>query len=208
MALTKAVIVNLDAPGSPPIPVMFNPPKYELSKSNQFAEIRIPGLPSSVLQFVNGNARSLSMELFFDSTASGIDVRTATAAIADLTEPGTITRAPPRLLLLWGSLAFSCFLISVKQEFDYFNAAGMPLRARLNVEFKGHDMLESLIAAVPITAAEQATAYVAKAGDTLQAIAASVYDDPAKWRQIAESNKVDDPRSLPVGTRLQLPGLG
>jgi len=208
MALTKAVIVNLDVPGSPPIPAMFNPPKYELSKTNQFAELKIPGLPSSVLQFVNGNAKSLSMELFFDTTSSGADVRTATAAIVNLTEPATVTRAPPRLLLLWGSLAFPCFLVSVRQEFDYFNAAGMPLRAHLTVEFKGHDSLESLIAAVPVAQVEQVTAYVAKAGDTLQAIAAAVYDDPAQWRLIAASNNVDDPRGLAAGAHLQIPRLG
>src|SRR5438874_9847644 len=100
MAFTKAVIVNLDTPGAPPIPVMFNPPAYELSKTNQFAEMKIPGLPSSVLQFVNGNAVSLSTELFFDTTDSGIDVRSRTAAISNLTEPDPFTHAPPRLLLL------------------------------------------------------------------------------------------------------------
>lgn len=208
MALTKAVIVNLDAPASPPIAVMFNPPRYELSKTNRFAEIKIPGLPSSVLQFVNGNAKTLTMELFFDTTGTGADVRTTTAAIANLTELGAITRAPPRLLLLWGSLAFPCFLVSVRQEFDYFNAAGLPLRARLTVEFKGHDSVESLVAAVPVAQVEQATAYVAMAGDTLQAIAASVYDDPAKWRQIADANNLDDPRTLGAGLRLQIPRLG
>lgn len=109
MALTKAVIVKLDAPGAPPIPVMFNPPKYELSKTNQFAEIKIPGLATSVLQFVNGNAKSLSMELFFDTTDSGLDVRARTAAVANLTEPDPVSKAPSRLLLLWGSLAFPLF---------------------------------------------------------------------------------------------------
>ena len=57
MALAKAVIINLDALPPLPIPVMFNPPDYTLSKTNQFAEIKIPGLPSSVLQFVNGDAK-------------------------------------------------------------------------------------------------------------------------------------------------------
>src|SRR5215831_17958916 len=135
MALTKAVIVNLDAPGTPPIPMMFNPPKYELSKTNQFAEIKIPGLPSSVLQFVNGNAKSLTMELFFDTSDKGADVRIHSSAVSNLTEPDPVTKAPPRLLLLWGSLAFPCFLMSVRQTFDYFNTLGLPLRATLTVEF-------------------------------------------------------------------------
>src|SRR5260221_9518331 len=116
MAVVKAVMVNLDIRQPAPIPVMFNPPNYELSKTNQFAEIRIPGLQSSVLQFIHGDTKTLSMELFFDTTDSGDDVRSRTTAISNLTEPNPITHAPPRLLLLWSSLAFPCFLISVRQQ--------------------------------------------------------------------------------------------
>jgi hypothetical protein len=85
MALTKAVIVNKDARTPVPIPVMFNPPNYTLTKTNQFAEIRIPGLPSTVLQYVSGDARSLSTEFFFDATDTGVDVRSRCAAITNLT---------------------------------------------------------------------------------------------------------------------------
>ena len=207
MALAKAVIVNLDAPpGTPPLPVMFNPPSYALAKTNQFAEIRIPGLASSVLQFVNGDAKSLSFELFFDTTDSGRDVRAFTGPIANLVEPDAVTRAPPRLLLLWASLAFSCYLITVRQEFDYFDSLGVPLRARLAVEFKGHDTLGQLLAASPLPLLEQTSRYVAKLGDTLQGIAAAVYQDPGEWRRIAQANDIDDPRSIPAGLNLQVPG--
>ena len=207
MALAKAVIINLDALPPLPIPVMFNPPDYTLSKTNQFAEIKIPGLPSSVLQFVNGDAQSLSMELFFDTTDTNTDVRVRTAAIVNLTEPNVRTHAPPRLLLLWGSLAFSCFLMSVKQHFDYFNAFGMPLRASLSVEFKGNTKLESMIAAAPVALIEQATRYAAKTDDTLQGIAATQYDDPSKWREIAKANNIDDPRAVKPGQQLNIPRL-
>lgn len=206
MALTKAVIVKLDKPGTP-IPVMFNPPKYELSKSNQFAEIKVPGLSSSVLQFVNGNAKSLTMDLFFDTTDRGIDVRIHSSPVSNLTEPDSITKAPPRLLLLWGSLAFPCVLISVRQTFDYFNALGLPLRATLTVEFKGHDPLENMLAASPLGEIVQAARYVAKAGDTLQHIAAEMYGNPKQWRQIAAANNIDDPRAITAGLGLQIPRL-
>jgi len=76
MALTKAVILNLETKIS--IPVMFNPPEYQLQKANQFADITIPGLGSSLLQFVTGNAQTLTMELFFDTTDTGLDVRVFT----------------------------------------------------------------------------------------------------------------------------------
>lgn len=143
MALAKAVIVNLDVRVPVPIPVLFNPPDYDLSKTNQYAELKVPGLSSPVLQYVGGGAQSLSMEFFFDTTDSGIDVRLRTNLLANLAEPDSRTNAPPRLLLLWGSLAFPCVLTSIKQHFEYFNALGMPLRARLTAEFKGNDAIQN-----------------------------------------------------------------
>ena len=78
MPLTKALIIDCDASTPIPIPVMFNPPEYQLQVTNQFAEVGIPGLGSSLLQFVRGSAQTLTMELFFDTTDEGIDVRVFT----------------------------------------------------------------------------------------------------------------------------------
>jgi nucleoid-associated protein YgaU len=208
MALTKAVIVRVDRPGTPPIPVMFNPPDYELSKTNQFAEIRVPGLSSTILQYVGGNATGLTMELFFDTTATGQDVRRRTSPVASLTEPDPITKSPPRLLLLWGSLAFPCVVVSIRQKFDYFDARGVPLRATLSVEFKGHEPLSDLAGLAPAVPLEPATRYVAVAGETVQGIAAKLYGDPRRWREIARANGVEDPRAIEAGRALQIPGVG
>ena len=65
MALEKAVIKNLKTGDE--IPVLFNPEKYTMERSNQFAEIGIPGLSSPLLQFIRGNIKTLTMELFFDT---------------------------------------------------------------------------------------------------------------------------------------------
>ena len=207
MALTKAVIVRIDAPGTPPIPVMFNPPRYVLTGSNRFAEIKIPGLPAAVMQFVGGEARSLSLELFFDTTDTGADVRLRTSLVTAMAEPQPPTMAPPRLLMLWGSLAFPGYLVSVKQTFDHFSAFGLPLRATLAVEFKGYEPAPFLTTAglsAALTTAELATRYVVKAGDTLQSIAAALYGDPNRWREIATANGLDDPRALPTGRQLEI----
>ena len=94
MALVKALIVNTDRPASP-VPVMFNPPEYQLQKSNQFAEIGIPGLGSSLVQFVRGTAQTLTMTLFFDTSESGRDVRLHTGLVLALTDLNPATHAPP-----------------------------------------------------------------------------------------------------------------
>ena len=52
--------------------VQYNPTEFSLDKGIQLAEIAIPGLDSPLLQFVRGQAEKLSVDLFFDTTDSGI----------------------------------------------------------------------------------------------------------------------------------------
>jgi nucleoid-associated protein YgaU len=207
MPLTKALIIDCDSITRIPIPVMFNPPEYQLQVTNQFAEVGIPGLGSSLLQFVRGSARTLTMELFFDTTDLGIDVRLYTGLVLNLTSLNSETHAPPRLLFIWGSLIFPCVLESVTQTFDFFNTVGMPLRARLNVTLKGHDTLEDLLGSHQLLSADRTKQWIFKKGDTLQKIAAQEYGDSNKWRPIAEANGIDNPLTIPVGRALKVPAL-
>jgi nucleoid-associated protein YgaU len=207
MPLTKALIIDCDSITRIPIPVMFNPPEYQLQVTNQFAEVGIPGLGSSLLQFVRGSARTLTMELFFDTTDLGIDVRLYTGLVLNLTSLNSETHAPPRLLFIWGSLIFPCVLESVTQTFDFFNTLGMPLRARLNVTLKGHDTLEDLLGSHQLLSADRTKQWIFKKGDTLQKIAAQEYGDSNKWRPIAEANGIDNPLTIPVGRALKVPAL-
>jgi hypothetical protein len=205
MSFTKAVIVNLDTGES--IPVLFNPPEYQLQFTNQFAEVGIPGLGSSLLQFVKGSAQTLTMELFFDTTNTQTDVRGYTGLVIALTNVNSDTHAPPRLLFLWGSLVFPCVLESVTQKFDYFNALGLPLRARLNVTLKENSQLQDLLASMQLQSADRAKLRVFRMGDTLQGIAGEVYGDPRLWRPIAQANNIDNPLTIPAGQALKIPSL-
>ncbi|MFZ6744448.1 hypothetical protein ACO0LC_14590 [Undibacterium sp. JH2W] len=201
MALTKAVIVNIDG-GGQTIPVMFNPPSYSLSRSNQFKESRVPGKSSVLMEYVSGIADSLSTEFFFDTSDAGTDVRERTNAIESLMQLAPRSKAPPQLLLIWGSLVFKCVIVSVRAEFDYFNTAGMPLRAKLQVEFKG-------ISVAGQDARDRAVTTIHKVppGQSLPAIAGRHYQDPAKWREIAIANQIDNPRKVLAGKLLNLTGL-
>jgi hypothetical protein len=207
MPLAKALIVIREPPPPMALPVMFNPPEYQLVRTNQFAEVGLPGLGSSLLQFVRGSAQTLTMDLFFDTTDSGLDVRTVTGPIVGLTGLRPQTHAPPRLLFLWGSLVFPCVLESVTQRFVLFDAIGMPLRAELSVTLRGDDPLESLLASVPFESADRTKGRVVRAGDTLQRIAAEEYGDPRRWRPIAQASGLDNPLSLRIGQRLTIPAL-
>src|SRR5262249_40526279 len=99
------------------IAVQFNPEEYSLNKDNNFASQAIPGLSSPILQFVNGNLRTLEMELFFDTVDAGTDVRTDVNTVVSLLNIDGETHAPPILRFVWGSLIFTCVLTKAAQKF-------------------------------------------------------------------------------------------
>jgi nucleoid-associated protein YgaU len=203
MALEKATIINLDT--NEQIPVMFNPEEYSLDMGNTIAEIGIPGLEKSPVQYVRGNIRTLQMELFFDTYEKRPveDVRLSTQRITSLLAKTPATQAPPVLLVTWGSLQFKCVLEKAGQKFIMFLEDGTPVRARLTVGFKEYEQLEveikqGLFIFPP-------TVHNLLEGETLSKLADEFLGDSGAWRQIAELNNIEDPRRVFPGLALLIP---
>lgn len=205
MALAKARIV-VEHTGRA-IEVMFNPEEYSLNKDNNFASQSIPGLSSPVLQFVNGNLRTLEMELFFDTTDARTDVRSETQKIVDLLKIDSDLHAPPVLRVAWGSLHLRCVLARANQKFVKFLEDGRPTRARITVSFSEFIDPEREAKEVNRQTADFSKVYVVKRGDTLTGIAFRFYDNPALWRPIAIANGIGAPRALVPGQELRVPAL-
>jgi nucleoid-associated protein YgaU len=187
--------------------VLFNPEEYTLNKDNNFAAQAIPGLTGPLLQFVNGNLRTLEMELFYDSTEPPSDVRDQTQKVVSLMEIDSTLHAPPVLRVSWASLQFRCVLARVSQKFIRFLEDGRPVRARLTVTF--NEFLDPQTEAQQVNrqTADFSKVHVVKRGETLSGIAFALYDNPASWRPIAIANDLDDPRDISVGQSLLIPSL-
>ena len=113
MALERIQILNEQT--GQKIVALFNPEEYTLNKDNNFAAQAIPGLSGPLLQFVNGNLRTLEMELFFDTTEPPADVRDQTQKVVSLLDIDSTLHAPPVLRVSWSSLQFRCVLARVSQ---------------------------------------------------------------------------------------------
>jgi hypothetical protein len=108
MSLAKAYFENLETKEL--LKVQFNPTELTFSKSAQFAEIAIPGLDAPIQQFIRGGTETLTVELFFDSTDSGMagnvsSVTTRTDRFYQLVKRDRDTHAPPRCRFGWGQPA-------------------------------------------------------------------------------------------------------
>jgi hypothetical protein len=203
-------IQKVNPPG-PAFEVNFNPEEYTISKDNNFAAQTIPGLSAPLLQYVNGNVRTLEMELLFDTydtpQAVKTDVRTLTSQVTNLLNIESATHAPPILLVSWSSLQFSCVLTRVTQKFLLFVGNGTPVRARLNVTFQEYVDPERQAKVDNKQTADFTKTHTVTAGERLDGIATTYYNDPTQWRPIAIANGLDDPSSLDGRTRLIIPAL-
>jgi len=204
MGLEKA---RITPDGQPPIPVLFNPTQYSLEKSNQMAEIGVPGLPAPILQYVRGNSRMLSMDLFFDTCEQRTDVRNYTNKIYDLLAIDAKTHVPPICEFTWQNFTFRGVLERVNGTYNLFLADGTPVRATLTVSFKEYIEVHVLVRSPPTQSADHTRTYTVRRDDTLSSIAAGMYNDPAKWRPIAVANRISNPRALAPGRVLVIPPL-
>jgi len=193
------------------IAVLYNPEEYTINKDNNFAVQNVPGLGSPIVQFVNGNQRTLEVELFFDSydtpEITKQDVRDQTSRVSDLMRIDSNLHAPPLLVVGMASLQFRCVLSRASQRFIMFLPSGIPVRARMNCTFLEVLDPEQEAKAANLQSADFSKVHVVAGDETLSAIAGRLYDDPAQWRPIAVANGIADPRAIRPGDALRVPAL-
>ncbi|HET6420514.1 MAG TPA: LysM peptidoglycan-binding domain-containing protein [Geobacteraceae bacterium] len=205
MILEKATIQLIYGGNGDSFQVLFNPNEYRLSANNQFSEVAIPGLPSPPIQYIRGSARTLSMQLFFDTYEDGSDVRDYTSDVIGLMDIDPDLHAPPVCLFTWGDLNFLGILERAEQRFTLFFPNGIPARATIDVTFK--EFADPGLQAGRNRSANFDKRYVVRRGDTLCGIAAAQYGDPKNWRPVAEANGIDNPLALAPGTVLKIPAI-
>jgi nucleoid-associated protein YgaU len=212
------------------IEVQFNPTEMTFAKSAQLAEVAIPGIDAPIQQFVRGQAEKLTIELFFDTTDSGMDagatsVTTLTDQFYSLVKINYETHAPPVCQFVWNDpsfpgvnlpapryaeqrrTSFRCIVESVSQKFTLFSPQGIPLRATLSVALREYKSLEQQLEELHLSSPDHTRSYVIQRGDTLSAIAGRLYSTPADWRRLAEANGITDPRRLTPGRILEAPPI-
>jgi hypothetical protein len=165
------------------IEVHFNPQSLQYTVSNTMS----PGKDKKTKQYVSQSTGKLSMDLIFDTTDSGQDVRTYTEKIANFMVPKKSDHIPPIVLFEWGLYTFQGTADSYRETIDYFSSSGVPLRASINLSLSQQDEvftpndrnpLPSEPLNVPGSSMQDVTSLASQAGD------------PRAARGIAESNNL------------------
>jgi hypothetical protein len=209
----KARIINLDEPGDMPIECLFNPNEYTFSKKNTWSKGEVKGKNVPQLEFGGGDSMSLKMQLFFDTYASGQDVRATTNRIWKLmnindrlTDMTSVKGRPPMVEFQWGTTwAFKAVITSISQKFTLFRYDGTPVRATLDVTFLQAKEEGKYPGQNPTTVGRPGyRRRTVKEGDRLDLIAYEEYGDCSMWRYIADTNNLSDPGELQPGQALAI----
>lgn len=202
-------------PDGKEVKVQFNPESLKLSFANEHKGGDQPG--GSSRQFVGSASSKMSVELLFDTTADGSDVRKETEEVAYfiMAKPGKkkgSKRVPPKVRFEWGSFIFEGVVDSMSETLEYFSEQGVPLRATVGLNLSRDDLvflfgkpgqvgagtLSNVPGAPGTTSLERP-----RPGDSVQSMAGRG-GRSRDWRAIAEANDIDDPLRLPPETLLDM----
>jgi nucleoid-associated protein YgaU len=217
--LKKATItVMAGAQQGKVISVLFNPNAYTFDRSNAYRSTPVPGLSSPLIHFVNGEADQLSMELFLDdytdpqgpTSREHAAARSVAQRLAELNNVLNIDRdlhAPPPVRFNWGPMDFVAVFERLGHKVTMFYPDGTPARATLNVTFREYRTLQQQLERPRRESADKSKRRVILGRDSVWALAAREYGDPAAWPLICAANDLDDPRDIAPGDWLVLPPM-
>lgn len=206
--LAKATLSAL--PHGPSITVQFNPASLVYSVENSLAQQS--GGPQKV-QYVAQFSGKLSMDLQFDTTDSGSDVRLLTnqvaafmqatgnaqAAAANSTPPSangqpasTPAKALPVLQFAWGNYTFQGIMDSFKETIDFFSADGVALRALVSIGMSRQDQVFDDSA--NLSGPSSAGSLVPTSSSASLTSMATLGGDPSAARQLGSDNGLESLR--------------
>ena len=187
------------------IPLQFNPANYALEQSNEFSEKKLMGLKGVIHQFTGMKESDLSLELMFDSTATGEDVRKLIEPLSKIVEIDNTLHAPPPCSFVWEKSIFEGVVSSFKKEFTFFFSNGKPARVKVSITLKPYVDVELRAKELSYESSNISKKRIFKEGDSLFDMAYREYNNTAMWRKIALSNGIENPLEIPFGTELLLP---
>jgi Contractile injection system tube protein/LysM domain len=201
------------------IPCMFNPAELKLSKSNEWQATQGKGRNAPKLRFQDGGSGSLELNLVIDTTTDGSPVTDKTDKLLGLmridrslagSDPQRNRARPPYVEFCWGQFtSFKAVIERANLTFTLFSAAGVPLRAKVDLSLKQYEDEEAHTRQNPssFTPAPHAV-HIVRAGERLDGIAARTLGDPTRWRALAAANGIADPFAIVPGDRLVVPEMG
>jgi len=120
--------------------VHFNPASLQYTLSNSLKDESSGGGRGK--QYVDKTTAKLTLQLVYDTTDTGDDVRNHTERVARLLRPlpEGDRKVPPNVEFGWGVYRFTGMIEQYKETIDFFSASGVPLRASIDLTLADQDV--------------------------------------------------------------------
>jgi hypothetical protein len=126
------------------VAVQFNPSTLQVEISNS---VQQQGESGATNQVSTQSSAKMGLDLVFDTTGSGEDVRNRTRALRVAVRPpqdqvqdrateAGAAYSPPLVTFQWGTFIFAGIAESYRETLDFFSADGVPLRAQVALSLK------------------------------------------------------------------------
>lgn len=114
---------------------------------------------------------------------------------------------PNYVQIIWGSMLFNGRLTSLNVEYNLFKPDGTPLRANVDLDFKGFTSKDLETRMANSSSPDLSHLITIKSGDTLPKLCHEIYKDSTYCFEIAEINGLSSFRNVKPGTQLLFPPL-
>lgn len=216
MSFELATFYKLDGQDEVEVmPVHFNPASLRITMNNQFGD-------DPPEQHCRETTSKLDVELVFDTTDTGIDVRFDTDLLEGLTRAGPPASAAtgsnsggsggasganaqpslqvPIVIFRWGLSRYRGIVESLTQTLDFWSSDGVPLRATVQLSLKsasrsGYDFIAMSSLDNPTPPPNSVTPATTPASGTGATDAAQRAGNPRAGRMVAAMNGIEDMRA-------------
>ena len=194
---------------------LINPENYTHEYKLKFSDgAQGQGTSGQQLKYEYTAPEEMSFEFLFDNT--GIIDGNRHDGIADeleefkqlLVEYKGDAHEPRHFKLVWGEHSiFKGRVTELSITYKLFRPDGTPIRAVAKVKFKASIEDVKRAAQEDNSSPDLTHSRVVKAGDTLPLLCHRIYGAPSHFLHVAAVNRIDNPRSLALGSRIYFPPL-
>ncbi len=194
--------------------VQINPADFQHSTGVRYDKTQAQGEGANAPRFSSVDEETVNFSLVLDGTgvvpppAGGQreDVKTQLKKLQHITyEYVRLTKEPPLVRLLWGTLIFFGRMESMKTQYTLFKPSGEPLRAKVDLSFLGA-MSKKESELVSARQSDEAPAMVfVREGQTLPELCQEHYGEPFHLLEVARYNGLPSIMAIKPGMRLMMP---
>ena len=197
-----------------PLELSVDPEQISFGKNIFYREDKQIGSTGGNIKFEKYGPTSLSLKFTIDCTGvvegteKGDSVYDKVSEITNLLYVyKSDGHSPAYVIISYGELLFKGRLEKMNTQYMMFTTKGIPLRASVDISFKGFMSGEEERKKFSKQSPDMSRLITVKEGETLPYLCHRIYGDSLLVREVARFNDMDSFRNIPAGTQLLFPPL-